>query len=424
MANEIALSERRLIRHARIRSRVSSVALKLRRDEQGTVTIMTAILMVGLVLVMGLSIDVGRIYMVRSGLQNAADAAALAAARELNSGTGGLNDAVTAANAVANKWGFNRTGVTAPTVTISKVEFAASLGGPWYNGVGAVPGGSVTSIKFVRVTTQTALVTVLFAAKDLGPTHSEQATATAGESVPLNTIGNFFPIAVALTNAYPANHAQMTVRYGNGVGNSITLTDLQYVVLNVPDISGNGQPETANLAAGVTKLAASVGQQIGLNQSQSANANNGPRSIADGANTRFDLYQNGYANALNPTDYPPDTNIYNSTGQPLTGQQYLAKAPLTAPSHPGQDDRRILVMPIIPPGTYTGSPPSVPITRFGAFLLRNSIDRTGNCNGNGPCAGAMKLEYLGDNFVLGLGSYDPATLGDPNGTLTKPVLYK
>src|ERR1044072_1591479 len=110
MANEISLRKRS--RHARTCSRVSSVALKLLRDERGTVTIMTAILMVGLVLVMGLSIDVGRIYMVRSGLQNAADAAALAAARELNSGPGGLNDAVTAANAVANKWGFNRTGVT------------------------------------------------------------------------------------------------------------------------------------------------------------------------------------------------------------------------------------------------------------------------------------------------------------------------
>jgi hypothetical protein len=174
----------------------------------------------------------------------------------------------------------------------------------------------------------------------------------------------------------------------------------------------------------VTKISASVGQQLGLNQSQSANTSNGPRSIADGANTRFDMYQNGYANALNPTDYPPDTNVYNNTGSPLTGPQYLAKSPFTAPTHPGQDDRRILVMPIIPPGTYTGSPPNVPITRFGAFLLRNSIDRTGNCNGNGPCAGAMKLEYLGDNFVLGLGSFDPTTLGDPNGTLVKPVLYK
>jgi Flp pilus assembly protein TadG len=391
---------------------------RLHRSERGTVTIMTALLMVGLVLALGMSIDVGRIYMVRSGLQNAADAAALAAVRELNSSTGGLNDAVTAANAVVNTYGLNRTGVTVPQVTISKIEFASTLNGTWYNGAGAVPGGSVTAIKFVRVTTQAASINMIFAAKALGATHVEQAKATAGMSVPLNTLGNFFPIAISLTNAYPANHTQFTAGYANGVGNSITLADRQYVVLNVPDISGNGQPETANLAAGVTMMAASVGQQIGLNQSQSANSQNGPRSIADGANTRFDMYQNGYANALTPAAYPPDTNVYDNNGQPITGPQYLAKSPLTAPTHPGQDDRRILVMPIIPPGTYSGSPPNVPITRFGAFLLRNSIPR------NGANAGQMKLEYLGDNFVLGLGSYNPNTLGDPNSTLTKPVLYK
>ena len=72
---------------------------KKRRSERGSVTIMTACLMLGLVLIVGLCIDVSRIYMLRAGLQNAADAAALAAARELNSGSDGLNDAVTQAQA-------------------------------------------------------------------------------------------------------------------------------------------------------------------------------------------------------------------------------------------------------------------------------------------------------------------------------------
>src|SRR6266404_7571233 len=121
------------------------------RSERGSVTIMTAVLLVGLVLVIGLSIDVSRIYMVRSGLQNAADAAALAAARELNSGTGGLTDAVTQAQAAAleaNKYGLNRTGAAVPNVTISTVEFAASLNGPWYIGAGGVPAGVETTIKY------------------------------------------------------------------------------------------------------------------------------------------------------------------------------------------------------------------------------------------------------------------------------------
>lgn len=411
---------------------VTPQQLRRCKSQRGSVTIMTSVLMVGLVLVIGLSIDVARIYMVRSGLQNAADAAALAAARELNGAIGGLNEAVARATDAAlqvNRSGINRTGANAANVTIASVEFSTSLesNATWYNSPGAVPLGTLPTIKYVRVTTQTASISMLFAARALGSAYVEERNAVAGMSVGLTTVCNFFPIAVALTNPNPENHAQLTFLFTDGTGNSVTVDNFHYVVLNVPDISGNGQPETANLAGGVTKSSASIGTAIGLNQSNSANSQNGPRSIADGANTRFDTYQNGYANALNPTTYPPDTNVYDNNGTPLTTTQYLNKSPLTAPPNnpPGQDDRRILVMPIIPPNTYTGSPPSVPITRFGAFLLRNSVGRTGNCNGNGPCAGAMKVEYLGDDFPIGCGYFDPSVGGGGGGaSLTKPVLYR
>src|SRR5882672_11402153 len=105
MVSEMRSNQRRVFTNAEARSRqyqrsrVRSLVASGWSSERGSVTIMTAVLMVGLVLVLGLSIDVSRIYMVRSGLQNAADAAALAAARELNSGTAGLTDAVTQANA-------------------------------------------------------------------------------------------------------------------------------------------------------------------------------------------------------------------------------------------------------------------------------------------------------------------------------------
>jgi len=271
---------------------------------------------------------------------------------------------------------------------------------------------------------------MLLAAKALGNTHVEQRNAVAGMSVPLNTICNFFPVAVALTNPNPANHAQLNFDYTDGTGNSITVADMHYLVLNVPDITGNGAPETANLAAGITNICASIGSSIGLNNSPSANSTNGPKQLADGANTRFDMYRNGYANSLNATAYPPDTNVYDNTSTPLTTTQYLNKSPITAPPNnpPGQDDRRVLIMPIVPPNTYTGSPPLVPITRFGAFLLRNSLDRTGNCNGNGACAGRMKVEYLGDDFVIPRGDYDPnnpcVLLVNACSSLTKPVLYR
>jgi Flp pilus assembly protein TadG len=398
------------------------------RGERGSVTVMTAVLLVGLVGVIGLAIDVSRIYMVRAGLQNAADAAALAAARELNSGPAGLTDAVTQAQAVAlqaNKYGLSRTGAATPNVTISKVEFAPALAGPWYNGAAAAA-GVATTIRYVRVTTQTASISILFAAKALGSSHVEQRTAVAGMSVPLNRICNFFPVAIALTNITPANHTAITALYTDGTGSSITLANFGYTVLNVPDITGNGAPETANLSAGITTICASIGDVVAISTSPSANSTNGPKQIADGANTRFDSYRNGYANSLNPTAYPPDTNVYDNNTL-ITDTQYLAKSPLTAPGNPGQDDRRILIMPIVSPGTYSPVPGAT-IKKFGAFLLRHSIDRTGNCAGNGACAGALKLQYLGDNFVIPNGEYDPSApclllLGGCT-SLTKAVLYQ
>src|SRR5215207_10466534 len=99
---------------------------KRRRDERGSVMIMTAILMAGIILAVGLCIDVARVYMVRTELQNAADAAALSAARELNSGSGGIQDAVIRATTIVNNFGFNRAAVNVPAVN---VQFAINLDG-------------------------------------------------------------------------------------------------------------------------------------------------------------------------------------------------------------------------------------------------------------------------------------------------------
>jgi hypothetical protein len=384
---------------------------------------MTAILLFGLVLVLSLAIDMSRIYMVRASLQNAADAAALAAARELNSGTGGLTQAVTEAQAIVNQYGFNRTGLTAPTATIPTVEFAASLSGPWYVGAGGVPAGTENTIKFVRVTTQTANVSILFGARVLGSTHVEERQAVAGMSLGLNRICNFFPIALALT---PATRATLTVgssvtaTYTDGItGSQVTngVPEFSYAVIQIPNINGTGSVETSQLAAGIPNLCASIGETKTLDSSQSANSNNGRDNIARGANTRLDIYSNG-PGQLDPATFPPDTNVYLG----LTATQYINRTPLTAPTHTGQDDRRVLVMPIIPP-LLPGASPTIQITTFGAFVLRNEVAEGDHCPGNPGtwCGADLELQYLGDDFSIGRGYVDPC---GGTTTLTKAVLYR
>jgi len=299
--------------HRKSQTTVSEVCDRW-KGERGSVTVMTAVLLVGLVLVLGLSIDVSRIYMVRSGLQNAADAAALAAARELNSGPGGINDAVNQTKVAAleaNKYGLNRTGVTAPAVTISKVEFAAFIDGTWYNAGDASALGVVDTIKFVRVTTQAASVSVLLAAKALGATHIEQRTAVAGMSVGLNTICNVFPVVIALTPKNQTdllvNGKQFTVTYQDDItGSSAAVVDHSYAVIQVDSFFGH--VGTVQLAAGIPNLCAYLGQTETLDSSQSANKKNGRNAISDGANTRFDFYPTG-GGGIDPITFPPDTNI-------------------------------------------------------------------------------------------------------------------
>src|SRR5215813_5818100 len=87
-----------------------------RKGEHGNVMVMTAIFAVGLLLAVGLCIDVARIYSGRTELQNAADAASLAAARELNANAGGIQNAVARATAIVNNYGFNHAAITITTV--------------------------------------------------------------------------------------------------------------------------------------------------------------------------------------------------------------------------------------------------------------------------------------------------------------------
>jgi len=382
-----------------------------RSSERGSTMIMTAILMLGLLLCVGLCIDISRLYMTHTELKNAADAAALAAARELDSGTSGIDDAVTRANAIVNNYGFNRT-----AVTIASVEFAVNLNGTY------VPAATARlapqNIRFVRVTTQSVSSTMLFSSAALGGSRTQTGQSVAGMSVGINSICDFFPVAVALTDINPAPNTTMTLTFTQGTNNSATLVNGNYIVLEVPDINGNGSPETAVLSAGLTNICQTLNTNVPFHMTPSANQNNGPRQITDGINTRFNVYANGYSNALVPSTYPPDSNVQ----QNITFDQYNNRTAVTPPNPnaPGKDDRRILVVPIVAPGTYSGSPVSAPTLKFGAFFLKSMSTVSNPCSQGGPC-GNLQVEWIDERLVIGRGGFVP---GGGTSNLTIPVLYQ
>ena len=372
-----------------------------RAGERGSLTIMAAIFALLLLLMIGLTIDISRIYMVRQELQRAADAAALTAARQLNGGSGGIDAAVNEAmNVIANDQGLR--GKT--TVGITTVEFAANVDANPYM-TAATAKTVASTINYVKVTTASSTTTILFASSALGVSRSESKQAVAGKSVELSGICDFYPAAVGLTNPTPTPGTLLTLKFAQGSGTTATINDMDYIVLDVPCITGNGDTETAILAAGEPCACANIGTNI--NMTPSSNFGNGGSAAGDGMNTRFGVYANGYGNSLNAANYASDTNVAEN----ITYNQYISNNPTEG------NGRRVVIAPIIAPGTYPANT-NGQILAWGKFFLKSKMYVTnGNCANNPPC-GYMTVEYVEEANIGATG-----TISCGSG-LTTAVLYR
>jgi Flp pilus assembly protein TadG len=372
-----------------------------RSNERGSIIVMTAISALALLMVVGLTIDVSRIYVVRAELQNAADAAALTAARELDGGTGGIDQAVNqATNVIANNRGFK----TKAGVTIASVEFAQTLNGSYMNATAAKT--VAANIKFVKVTTESTSTAILFASHALGLSHAESREAVAGMSVDLGGVCDFFPAAVGLTIPNPPPGTNMTLKFAQGTGTTAIVNNFDYIVLEVPCITGNGEVETARLAAGEPCGCNNLGGNI--NMTPSSNFGNGGRAAGDGMNTRFGTYVGGYGGYLTPSNYASDTNVTEG----ITYTNYVNNIPRAG------NNRRLIVAPIVQPRSYPANT-NGQIIGWGKFFLKTKmyVSFSGNCANNLPC-GFMSVEYVGRANVNATGPVSCSS------GLTTSVLYR
>jgi Flp pilus assembly protein TadG len=357
-----------------------------RKGERGSVVIMTAISMLLLILMVGLCIDISRIYTARSELQNAADAAAITAAKELNGGDTGIDKAVASAQAIANAYGFGK-----GKVTISTITFAKNLYPDSDYVIASKAKDDAANIRFVKVVTGSASTEMLFASTALGPTWTENRQAVAGNSgIAPATICDFFPAAVALANPSSDLGKVIPLRFNQGTGTEAVLAEKDYIILEVTDINGVSVNETAFLTAGIANFCKTLDKEIKM--TPSSNQNNGPKNSGDGINTRFNEYDHGYMNQLTAENFHPDSNIQEE----ITHQQYVDGSPLIPPSGDNftlrEDGRRMLIMPIIKPGTYPAY--TTTIDAWGLFFLKKkALIIQGNCSANPDC-GSISVEFV------------------------------
>src|ERR1041385_6985315 len=267
-----------------------------RKQERGSILAISAIGMLAILLAVGLGVDISRFYLVKTELQNGADAAALAAVSALNGGTTGIDGAVNEATVkTVNNYNFNKTGIK-----ITNVEFSTSLEGN-YMAAGAAK-GQAANIRFVRVTTEPSPVAVSFASTVLGKSKNLKATATAGLSVSLTDICDFLPVTVIDYGTPIAPGSTYTFRAQ--AGSMISPGNYQILAL----AGAGGKDARVGLGAGVDACAG-PGAVYNVDTKTGVTAG----AVRQGINTRFDEYT---SNNVNPVDMPDrkSTRLNSSHG--------------------------------------------------------------------------------------------------------------
>lgn len=363
------------------------------KRERGSILATSAIGMLSVLLAAGLAVDISRFYMAKAELQNAADAAAIAAVSGLNTGSLGITTATDFAVAAMNKYDLNHTAVSFPR---GNVLFAKNLDGPYMSEAAAQ--AQAASIRFVRVTTPASAISVSFAVSVLGDSKNLAATATAGYSVPLNIVCNFLPVSV-IDYGTPITAGQ-TYTFRASSGTSVSPGNYQILA-----VAGEGGKDVRiGLGAGVDKCA-SPGAVYAVDTKPGVTAG----AVRQGLNTRFDEY---VTSQVDPALMPPDLNIHE--GADYLYDDYKNGVSAQGPKHPGKFGRRVVIIPIVKQEEYDGGRSTVKFNRFGVFFLRTKV--------GGGSGGELVAEYI-DDKVMAQGGFDPGA-GPADPLLAVPVLYR
>lgn len=414
-----------------------------RNGERGNVLAYTVLSALFLFLAVGLGVDLSHLYLAKTELQNAADAAALAGASALTphdaaSITTAVDRAVSTMN--LNKYNFNNKtfdGTMDTTAQRALVNFAINLDSTWYTEAQATADSAVYSkVRFVRVFTPSVGISIFFASPLLGSSQNLSANATAGLSIPGNVRfclaplsavapdpGQDFPswaqgvcpAGLDLQGCNPAKQfckgCKYTIRYDGGNGPSAG----NY---NILACAGNGASAVRDALAAYGDSCKCGNVSPGDTITTEPGVAAGP--VAQGLNVRFDQYGGGLSYS---TTNPPDSNVAegasqgngsNTTWDGISWSQYSGNNPFQSPAngHTGVKNRRVLVIPIIAASQFTNGRTNVAISLLGGFFMNSQAIGSNS---------QVQVEYIGGD-ITGVVGFDPNGTNSTN--VVTPVLYR
>jgi Flp pilus assembly protein TadG len=369
-----------------------------RKSERGSVMALSTIAMLSLLLATGLAVDISHFYSVKAEMQNAADAAAVAAASRLNSTAGGIRFAVAEATKVLNKYDFNNNNVV---VASPDVTFSINLNGVYMDQ--ATAEANATAVRFVKVTIPPKPFNVTFAAMVINRTQNMGATATAGMSVGLSMNKFYTAYTFVDSSAAPILPNQVYTLSPKDWNNS---SPTSYRVLSYPQ--GGALVTTGSIHAyGYIGTSYTIAQLSGTSPAGNLTAPSMCRYAQIGTNTRFGDYS--VHPSANNIDEPPDTiiqeNISYAQYRDMQGNGVVQRAD-------GMPNRRIMTLPISRNTSYNTAAGSVTASDLAAFFIRKKVGT--DCN--------FEVEYIGDRVAVSTGTYTPGQ--SQMSTLSIPLLYK
>src|SRR5579864_3468246 len=158
------------------------MTIRRRQRRSGFVLIIMTAASIAMVGALGLAVDMGRVFIIKNETQHFCDAAALAAALQLDGTDAGVTLATSTATGLGDNWNFGTTTVSSPTV-----EYATTSSGTWTN----APPNPPTDYLYVRVKSSVSVpmyfLPVVMTTKVYTQTVNSQAIAGQVALTTLNT---------------------------------------------------------------------------------------------------------------------------------------------------------------------------------------------------------------------------------------------
>jgi Flp pilus assembly protein TadG len=177
-----------------------------RPRERGFTLLAAGACLVTMIGMLGLAVDVGRMYIVRNEIQAYADAASLAGALELDGTSAGITRAQTAVAAATNRWNMG----TQP-FSGTQADFSTAAAGPWEGSP-----NPATDFRFVRVRANATLPLYFIPAVSTPRSSTINSTAVAGQELRTSFSEGTLPFS-------PFPHDAADPNFGFTVGQRYTL---------------------------------------------------------------------------------------------------------------------------------------------------------------------------------------------------------